>query len=158
MGAPKSVVKVNKNGVTYESNVDACNYYLFELTRAALRDVGKYVKRKWKEKYYQTFHKRSGKGPKALFLKVYSSKNTQYPRLELGLPHAHIGKNVEGFYSFFQELGTSRQKRLHLLTSCVEENIATIVEIESKYLSALEDEAAALKLIDETEYEEDGDE
>ena len=44
MSAPKSVTKINKNGVTYTSNVDACQYYLHELNRAALRDVGKFVK------------------------------------------------------------------------------------------------------------------
>ena len=35
---------------------------------------------------------------------------------------------------------------------------AQIVEIESKYLSGLEDEARALSMINESEYEDDGEE
>ena len=57
MSAPKSVVKVNKNGVTYTSNVDAAKYYIHELSRAALRDVGKHVKKRWREAYYSHFER-----------------------------------------------------------------------------------------------------
>ena len=43
MPTPKSQTKVLvKNGkteVSYESNLDACQYYIYELSRAALRDV-----------------------------------------------------------------------------------------------------------------------
>ena len=42
------------------------------------------------------------------------------------------------------------------LTDTVESNISTIVEIESKYLSGLEDEAKALSMINEKDYEDDG--
>ena len=38
-----SVVKFTKNGVEYTSSVDRANYYIYELTRAALKDVGKYI-------------------------------------------------------------------------------------------------------------------
>ena len=43
MSAPKSVVKIEKNGVKCTSSVDFCEYSIKELTRAALRDVGKFV-------------------------------------------------------------------------------------------------------------------
>ena len=43
--------------------------------------------------------------------------------------------------------------KLGLLQKTVNENIPKIVEIESKYLSALEDEARALALVSEQEYE-----
>lgn len=148
MSVPKSVTKVNKNGVTYTSNVDACQYYIHELSRAALRDVGKFVRTKWKEVYYSVFTKHSGDGGKATSYKVIASKSTIYPRVEVGL---QSGK-VDGFYAYFQEFGTSKQPRLGLLEGLVEDNVPTIVEIESKYLSALEDEAKALSLIDESEY------
>lgn len=156
MSAPKSVVKVNKNGVTYTSNVDAAKYYIHELSRAALRDVGKYVKKRWREAYYSHFERHSGSGGKATTFQVISSKTTTAPRVEIGLPHSHRGKDVEGFYAYFQEFGTSRQPRLGLLNKLVESNIPQIVEIESKYLSALEDEAKALSLVDEGDYEDDG--
>lgn len=158
MSAPKSVVKFSKNGVEYTSSVDRCEYFIFELTRAALRDVARYVKRKFRESYYSHFNKKSGKGPKAVYSLVISSRNTKYPRVELGLPHANKGKPVEGFYSFFQELGTSRTPKLGLLTNAVEQNVAEIIKIESQYLSALEDEAKALELIEsEEDYESGGD-
>lgn len=152
MSAPKSVTKINKNGVTYTSNVDACQYYIHELTRAALRDVGKFVRTKWKSVYYSFFTKRSGDAGKAVNYNVISSKSTTAPRVQVGLKS---GK-VDGFYAYFQEFGSSNTPRLGLLSKTVEDNIQQIVEIESKYLSALESEAEALSLIDESEYTDNG--
>lgn len=144
MSAPKSVVKVKRNGVEYTSNVDAAEYYIFELSRAALRDVGKFVRRKWRDEYYSHFKRHSGDGGRAVTYKVISGRNTKYPRIEMGLKTGQ----VDGFYAYFQEFGSSRTPKLGLLSSVVEDHIATIVEIESKYLSGLEDEARALALID----------
>lgn len=152
MSAPKSVVKVKKNGVEYTSNVDAAEYYIFELSRAALRDVGKFVRTKWKENYYSHFQKHSGDAGKAVSSVVLSGKKTKYPRVEIGLKQGKI----DGFYAYFQEFGTSKTPKLGILTDTVESNIATIVEIESKYLSGLESEAAALALISsEGDYEDE---
>ena len=150
MSAPKSVTKINKNGVTYTSNVDACQYYIHELSRAALRDVGKFIRTKWRQIYYEHFTRHSGDGGKATNYNVIASKSTTAPRVQVGLK---TGK-VDGFYAYYQEFGSSKQPRLGLLTGLVEDNVATIVEIESKYLSALESEAEALALIDESEYGE----
>lgn len=152
MSAPKSVTRINKNGVTYTSNVDACQYYIHELNRAALRDVAKFVKRVFRDKYYSVFKKHSGDGGRSTSYVVKASKSTTAPRVEIGLK---TGKQ-DGFYAYFQELGTSRQPRLGLLQSSVEENIAKIVEIESKYLSGLNDEAQALSMIDEEDFTDDG--
>lgn len=158
MPTPKSVVKIKKNGVEYTSNVEAANYYMFELSRGALRDVGKFLTRKFKDGYYANFKKRTGKGGKATKYKVFSNKNTKYPRLEIGLPHATKKKDVEGFYAYFQEFGSSRQKKLGLLSNAAESNVAEIIKIESQYLSALDDEAKALSLIEsENDYEGDAD-
>lgn len=151
MSAPKSVVKVKKNGVEYTSNVDAASYYIYELSRAALRDVGKFVKTKFRQAYYDYFKKHTGDAGKAVSYKVISGKSTEYPRVQVGLKS---GK-VDGFYAYFQEFGSSKTPRLGILTDTVESNIATIVEIESKYLSGLEDEATALAMISEDEYSED---
>ena len=152
MSAPKSVVKVKKNGVEYTSNVDACEYYLFELSRAALRDVAKFVRAKWKENYYAHFKKHTGDAGRAISSVVLSGAKTKYPRVEIGLKQGKI----DGFYAYFQEFGTSKTPRLGILTETVESNIAQIVEIESKYLSGLESEAAALALISsEGDYEDE---
>jgi len=160
MSAPKSVIKVKKaaNGtqVEYTSNVDAANYYIFELSRAALRDVGKYVKKVWQNAYDSHFKKHKGYGRQATTVKVYSNKNTKYPRLEIGLPKSKKGKEVQGFYSYFQEFGTSTTPKMGLLTHAVEDNIAEIVKIESQYLTTLSDEAERLNaLIDEGEYNDE---
>lgn len=153
MSAPKSVTKINKDGVYFETNVDWCEYSIKELCRAALKDVGKFVRREFKKNFYTHFKKHTGKAPKAVKYIVFSSENTQYPRIDIGLPQSAPGRKVEGFYSFFQEVGTSKQPKLGILTQAVEQNVATIVKIESQYLSALEDEAKALALIDEKEQE-----
>lgn len=151
MSVPKSVVKIKKDGVEYTSNVDKCEYFIFELCRAALRDVGKFVKKRFRESYYSHFKRHTGAAGRATKYKVYSNKDTKYPRIEIGLP---AGKNKsKGFYGYFQEVGSSKQPRLGLLTNAVQDNVQQIVEIQSQYLSALEDEAKALALIDESEYE-----
>lgn len=152
MSVPKSVTKINKNGVTYTSNVDACQYYIYELSRAALRDVAKFVKRTFKDSFYSVFDKETGNAGKATQSIVYSNKDTKYPRVEIGLKKSQL----KGVYAYEQEFGTSTVPRLGLLTDAVESNVAQIVEIESKYLSALESEAETLSLIDESEFVEDG--
>ena len=148
MSVPKSVVKVKKNGVEYTSNVDACEYYIYELNRAALRDVAKFVRAEFRKKFYTYFDRKTGNAGRATSSVVLSNKDTKYPRVEIGLKKSQL----KGVYGYEQEFGTSKIPRLGLLTGAVEENIPQIVEIESKYLSALDDEAKALALINESEY------
>lgn len=157
MGVPKSVVKIKKNGVEYVSQVDKCQYFIFELTRAALRDVGKFCVKKFRERYYSVFQRRSGDAGKSTKYTVYSNEKTKFPRVDIGLPHSHKGKTVDGFYAYFQEVGSTKTPKMGILTKTVQENIPTIIEIESQYLSSLKDEAKALKLIAEQEYEGDAD-
>lgn len=148
MPTPKSVVKINKDGVKYESFADQTEYYLFELTRAALRDVGKFVRKMFNQKYYEVFQKKTGKGGKAIKVKVWSSKNTQYPRVSVGWKKGR----ADGFYSWFQEVGTKGQNpqtRHAILQKVVSENINEIIKIESQYLSGIGSE----KNIDEAEFD-----
>lgn len=152
MSVPKSVLKINKKGVQYTSNVDKCQYFIHELTRAALRDVGRFIARKFKESYYQHFHKESGKAGKATKYKVFSNAKTTAPRVQIGLKTGQ----VDGFYAYFQEFGSSKTPRLGLLQKAAQENVVEIIKIESQYLSGLENEAMALSLISEQEYEGDG--
>ncbi len=154
---PKSVTKVktkNKNvEVTLEDSVDQANYYINELTRAALRDVGKLLKTEFRTRYYARFKRQTGDAGRVTKIKVYASKNTKYPRLEIGLKTGQ----ADGFYAYFQEFGTSNGKvpKLGILQNSVKDNIAKIVEIESKYLSGLSGEAERLNAqIDEGEYDD----
>lgn len=155
MSAPKSVIKVNKKGVQYVSSVDKCEYYLYELSRAAMRDVGKFLKKKFKEEYYKIFKRHTGDAGKATSYVAVSNKKTKYPRLEIGIKHATKGKEVVGYYAYFQEFGTKKTPKIGILTNLVQNNIAEIVKIESQYLSALENEARTLALINEDDYEDE---
>lgn len=137
MSLPKSVVKIKKDGVEFTSNVDRVSYTIRELTRAALRDVGKLVCKRTR----QQIKRRTGR----------LSRNIQYwVRKKEG--DLLVGFKPGGFYGGFQELGTEKQPKVGALSNAVKENINTIRDIEGKYLSAIEDEQKALRLIEEEEY------
>lgn len=153
MSVPKSVVRFRKGGVEYTSSVDRVNYTLVELTRAALRDVGKYIARTANSeamKLKGLKKSRRVRGRTSTFL-------YNVPWAKTGLPHLEVGVKHGTWYGEQQELGTSKQPKRGILRNSAQNNIAQIVEIESKYLSALEDEAKALRLISEEEYSGGGD-
>ena len=148
MSVPKSVVKISKNGVTYTSSVDRACYTIVELTRAALRDVGKFIARTANSvamKLPGLKKSRRVRGRTSTFL-------YNVPWAKTGLPHLEVGVKHGTWYGEQQELGTSGQPKRGILRNSAHGNIAQIVEIESQYLSALEDEAKALLLIEEQEY------
>lgn len=150
MAIPKSITKTSKDGkVTYTQSVDRVNYTIRELTRAALRDVGKYVCKQFRNAYYARFKKHSGRVGR------FTQYWVKHKQKEIEL---QVGIKPNGFYGGFQELGSSKTTKYGLLTHAVQDNIATIIDIESQYLSALEDEARALSLISEGEYEGGADE
>ena len=147
MAVPKSVVRFKKGNVEYISSVDKVQYTLVELTRAALRDVGKYLVRTANTKAQKLRglkKSRRVRGRTSTFL-------YNVPWAEKGLPHLEVGVKHGTWYGADQEMGTSKQPRRQILRNSAQENVATIIEIESQYLSALEDEAAALALISEEE-------
>lgn len=148
MAIPKSITKIDKTGnVIYTQSVDRVNYTIRELTRAALRDVGKYVCKNFRIAYYQRFKRHSGRVGR------FTQYWVKHKQKEIEL---QVGMKPNAFYGGFQELGSSKTTKHALLTHAVQDNIATIIEIESQYLSALEDEAKALSLISEEEYEGGG--
>ena len=102
MSAPKSITKTQyKDGktiLTFTNEVDKCQYYINELNRGALRDVAKFVISKFAENILNTFNSRktivNKKGKevpnlsnmkKQAFYSVWASKNTIYPRVQIGL-------------------------------------------------------------------------
>lgn len=150
MAIPKSVTKISKDGnVTYTQSVDRVNYTIRELTRAALRDVGKYVCKQFRNSYYARFKRHSGRVGR------FTQYWVKYKQKDIEL---QVGIKPNGFYGGFQELGSSQTTKLGLLTHAVQDNIGKIIEIESQYLSSLEDEAKALSLISEEDYEGEADE
>lgn len=148
MSVPKSVVRFRKNGIEYTSSVDRASYTILELTRAALRDCGKYIARTANTaamKLPGLKKSRRVRGRTSTFL-------YNVPWAKTGLPHLEVGVKHGTWYGEQQELGTSKQPKRQILRNSVYNNIPQIVEIQSRYLSALEDEAKALRLISEEEY------
>lgn len=136
MPLPKSV-KFSKNGVEFLSNCDRIQYTLNELTRAALRDTGKFVCRETRKR----IKRKTGR----------LAKNTQYwVRSRSG--DLQVGFKPGGFYGLFQEIGTEYQPKIGALSDSTQNNIATIQRIQHEYLSAVGSESAE-HMIDEGEYE-----
>ena len=137
MPVPGSVTKIKKDSVEFVSSVDKINYTINELSRAALRDVGKFVCNRAR----QNIRRRSGR----------VARNTQYwvRKKETDL---QVGFKPGGFYGGFQEVGTLHIRKIGALASAAEDNIDQIRVIEGQYLSAVEDENRALGLVNEGEY------
>lgn len=136
MPMPKSVIKMNKGGVKFESSVDKIAYTLEELSRAALRDVGKFVTKETRK----NISRRTGR----------LAKNTQYWARKKDCD-LQVGFKPAGWYGMFQELGSTNIAKIGALEKAVHDNIPMIIKIESQYLSGLESEARALSMIDESE-------
>lgn len=151
-----SPMKFKKDGVEFTSSVDRCNYTIRELTRAALRDVGRYVVRQCTRKARRL---------EGLGHTRYIQKRFQFwvrkreGDLLVGIHNVMKNKNPgETWYGMDQELGLNGQPKRAFLQTSVYENIRTIRDIEAQYLSAIEDEQQALALIDEEETFGDGNE
>lgn len=144
MSVPKSVTKVSRDGsVTYTSNVDAVKYTLKELTRGALRDVGKYLRKQYRLNFYARFKKISGQVGKGTSYWVRSRECD----LQIG-----IARKGVGFWGGFFEIGTSKTPKMNILRNTVYNNIPKIIEIESKYLSELNKDKPSLSGLNEGEY------
>lgn len=148
MAVPKSVVRFRKGGIEYTSNVDFACYTIVELSRAAMRDVGKFIAR--------TANSKAMKLPGLKKSRRVRGKTSTFrytvPWAKSGLPHLEVGVTHSTWYGVDQEMGSSKQPKRSILRNSAHDNIAKIVEIESQYLSALDDETRALSLIDEGEY------
>jgi HK97 gp10 family phage protein len=125
MAMPKSVFKMTKkDGVTFKSNVDQVKYTIHELSRAALKDVGKFVTRTAR----QDISRNTGRG----------RKNIQYwVRYRQKYPDLRVGIKPAGFYTGYMELGTKKQPKIGAIYNAVHDNIPMIIRIQAQYLSAL---------------------
>ena len=147
MPMPKSVTKVSRDGsVTFTSNVDRVNYSIRELSRKALFDIAKYIRRlmiiELKKLPGMKKHKR-----------IYNSTQYWVRRRENDL---QIGFKHNAWYGVQQELGDRNQPKRSILRDTVYKNIDQIRIITGKYLSAVEDENRALGLINEEDYNSEG--
>lgn len=141
MPMPKSVTKVKRNGVEFTSSVDKAKYTIQELTRAALKDTAKLIRRRILDKARKMRGMKRGKRiPNAFQYWVRKREND----LIIGVKH-------DTWYGADQELGTNNQPARHIIRDTVYENIDQIRIIQGQYLEAIEDENKARGLIDEEE-------
>ena len=141
MALPKAV-KIKKDGIEFTNNVDAVNYTLKELIRAALRDCGKLFCNRFRQAYYKQFKRKKGN----------VSRYTQYwVRSKQKIPDLLVGIKPNAFYGGFQEFGSSKTSRLGLMTSTVQDNIDAMQQIQAQYLSALNNDNP--KIENEGDYE-----
>ena len=148
MPLPKSVTKISKNGVEFVSSVDRANYLITELTRAAMKDVAKYVLRIVRANV-RAISSQTKKMRYAGMRYQYWVRKKECD-LQLGIENTKFGAE-SAWWADQSELGTGNQPKRGFLRAAVYDNIATIRQIESQYLSAIEDEAGAEALVDEEE-------
>jgi len=130
MSVPKSVIRINKDGVKFISNVDYYQYTIRELTRAALRDVGKLLCRRTNEKAQGLPGMKRNhrvRGGKSAFQYWARSRECD---LQVGIKHGT-------WYGEHQELGTSKMPKKGFLTAAAYENVSQIIAIESAYLTGV---------------------
>ena len=148
MGLPPSVTKISKNGVTFTESVDRANYLITELTRAAMKDVARYVLR---------IVRANVRGINAQTKKMrYAPLRYQYwvrkkeCDLQLGVENTARGAE-SAWWADQAELGTGNQPKRGFLRAAVYDNIQMIRQIEAQYLSAIVDELSAAAMVDEEE-------
>lgn len=141
MAMPKSVTKITKDGVEYTSNVEAVNYTIEELTRAALRDSAKFIRRKMNDELRKLPGMKRSR-------RIYRSNQYWVRKRETDL---QIGFKHDSWYGAKSELGTDGQPARNVLRNAVYENVDQIREIQSQYLSAITTDSAS-GLIDESEF------
>lgn len=153
MPLPPSVTRTTKDGVQIISSVDRCSYTMKELIRAALRDVGKYICITANKSAQKLYHNSLAKSKRVRGIRGAFQYWARKKEGDL------IVKIEHGtWYGEEQELGSSKMPKHGILTNSAQDNIDSIIKIESQYLSALEDEAKALSLISDDEYKGGGDE
>lgn len=141
MPMPKSVTKVKKDGIEFVSSVDRAQYTIQELSRAALKDVAKLLRKRMVQELKTLPGMRRSK-------RIYNSTQYWVRKRDCDL---QIGVKHDAWYGVNQELGTKGMPKKGVIRETTYKNIDEIRKIQGKYLSAIEDENRALGLIDEEE-------
>ena len=141
MPMPKSVTKIKKDGIEFISNVDRVQYTIQELSRAALKDVAKLLRKRMVQELKTLPGMRRSK-------RIYNSTQYWVRKRDCDL---QIGVKHDAWYGVNQELGTKGMPKKGVIRETTFKHIDDIRRIEGQYLSAIEDENKALGLIDEEE-------
>jgi HK97 gp10 family phage protein len=130
-------VKIKKDGVEFTSNINKASYTLEELQRAALRDVGRLIRKRMLQKAKQMPGMRRNK-------RIGRALQFWVRKRETDLI---VGSKHDTWYGKDQELGTRNQPKRGIIKGTVMENIDDIRRIQGQYLSYIENENKALGLI-----------
>lgn len=141
MAMPKSVTKIKKGGIEFISNVDRAQYTIQELSRAALKDVAKLLRKRMVQELKKLPGMKRSK-------RIYRSTQYWVRRRDCDL---QIGVKHDAWYGGNQELGTKGMPKKGIIRETTYKNIDEIRKIQGQYLSAVEDENRAIGLIDEDE-------
>lgn len=147
MAVPKSVTKISKDGtVSYTSSVELVQYTMQELIRGALRDTGKFIAKQTRLGFYNKHKKQTGRVSKGIAYWVRKREGD----LQVGM-----GRKGIGFYGGLFEVGSAEKgiEKESNLRNAVFENIDTIIDIQSQYLSELRKDKPNLSGLSEGEYE-----
>ncbi len=154
MPLPKPVTKIKKDGVEFVSNVDRASYTIQELSRAALKDVAKLLRKRIKDATPVD----TGVLKKNVGTWVKKNSKTGKCELQVGVYNRDRAKKkgyTYAYHAHLVEFGTAKMKAANggrgFIKSTVQDSIDDIRRIEGQYLSAIEDENRALGLIDEEE-------
>ena len=112
MPMPKSVTKIKKDGIEFISNVDRVQYTIQELSRAALKDVAKLLRKRMVQELKTLPGMRRSK-------RIYNSTQYWVRKRDCDL---QIGFKHDTWYGVLQELGTKNQPARHILRGTVFEN------------------------------------
>lgn len=141
---PNAKMKITKNGLTFQSNVDHAQFLIGELIDAANRDVGKLIRKRVGEKLIATYKTKFVKGTisekrRNEFKATYARKALQYwaRKQEHDLV---VGFKQYSWYGTTQELGDYNYPKLGILRNTVMEAIPEIRRIQEQYLTGLNSE------------------
>lgn len=161
MPKPSSKMKIKKDGVTFESNVDAVQWTITELTRAALYDTAKIIRKRTLDKI-RTLPGMGYPNPwPPRMLQYWVRKREGDLQIGFGKTKGKYTGSGDVWYAIRQEIGSSgrivsgkqvKMPKKGFLRNTVFENIDEIRKAQAKYLSAITDDTADA-LINEDDYE-----
>ena len=139
--------------LTFVSSVDRVNYTLKELITRANKDVGRFLVAEIRSKVrdINPFVKKARRAPERYQYWARSKEGD----LIIGVENTSKGAET-AWWADQAELGANGQPKRGIIYETVQSNIGKIREIQSQYLSAINNEAEAVALANENEDVPDG--
>lgn len=140
MALPRAT-KITKDGVEIISKVDRAQYTISELSRAALLDTGRLLRKRMLPDAKKQPGMRRSKRPLGAFQYWCRRRETDLI----------VGSKHNTWYGAEQELGSNRQPKRGIIKGTVMANLDDIRKIQAQYLSAVENEGRAAGMMQPNE-------